>query len=160
MALGETLDKFAQFEVAGVPVGAGVYYIAASQVADFLSGLIGHFLPVPVIVTDAAAAYALKVPVIEDFLGKYGSHYASMAAVGNGLNKQFNVSGEVGNLLAKLESAITGGVSGANAAVTTGETGATVPSTSTAPTSGYSNVDVGDLANITNAYADQFKVTE
>jgi len=155
MAIGDTLDRITSFEVAGVPIGAGVYYKAAEQVATFVSGMISHFLPVPVIVSDALAAYLLKLGPVEDFLGKYGSHYASMAAIGDGIDKQFNISGMVGNLLGQAETAITGGVSGATSAITS-EPSASVPAA--APTSGYGdNVDIGDLANITSAYADQFK---
>ncbi len=156
--IGKTLDKITSFEVAGVPIGAGVYYKAAEQVALFVSGMIGHFLPVPVIASDAAAAYLLKLPAVESFLGKYGSHYASMAAIGDGIDQQFNISGMVSGLLGKAETALTGGVSGAQAAVTGGSTTTTSPAVA-APTSGYStgSVDIGDLANLTSVYSDQYK---
>ncbi len=156
--IGRTLDKITSFEVAGIPVGAGVYYKAAEQVALFVSGMIGHFLPVPVIISDTAAAYLLKLPVVEDFLGKYGSHYASMAAVGDGIDKQFDISGKVSELLGKAETALTGGVSGAQAAVTS-ESNTTTGTAAATPVSGYvsGNVDIGDLANITSVYADQYK---
>ena len=155
MVIGQTLDKITSFEVAGIPVGAGIYYKAAEQVATFVSCMIGHFLPVPVIVSDTLAAYLLKMPVVEDFLGKYGSHYASMAAVSNGIDQQFNISGTIAGLLGQAETAITGGVE------SIGLTSSPSVSAPAAATQGYAgignNIDIGDLADLTSAFADQYK---
>lgn len=155
--VGDYLDKLNSFELAGVPIGAGVYYQAAEQLSTFVSGLISHFLPVPDIVSSGAAAYLFRLKPVEDFLGKYGSFYASMAAVGSGVDKQFNLSGEINKLLNSAETAITGGVSGVTGAISTQS-----PATTSTPTSGYVGEipDIGDLAAMTSQYQDQFKEAE
>ena len=102
--VGEYLDRFNEFEVANIPVGAGVWYKAVEQVSKFTTDLISHVLPmVPPIVTGGIAAWLLRHPKVEDFLGRYGSYYASMAAAGNAIDAQVGISTMVENLLSKVK---------------------------------------------------------
>ncbi|RLB11534.1 MAG: hypothetical protein DRG27_01000 [Deltaproteobacteria bacterium] len=102
--IGEYLDKFNEFEIANIPVGAGVWYKSAEQVAKFVTDVISHVLPmVPPIVSGGVAAWLLRHPKVQDFLGKYGSYYASMAAAGNAIDEQIGFSTMVENLLSKVK---------------------------------------------------------
>jgi len=102
--IGEYLDKFNEFEIANIPVGAGVWYKSAEQVAKFVTDVISHVLPmVPPIVSGGVAAWLLRHPKVQDFLGKYGSYYASMAAAGNAIDEQIGISTMVENLLSKVK---------------------------------------------------------
>lgn len=102
--IGNYLDKFNEFEVANVPVGAGVWYKAVEQVSKFATDVVSHVLPmVPPIVSGGLAAWLLRHPKVEDFLGKYGSYYASMAAAGNAIDSQVGISSTVENLLSKVK---------------------------------------------------------
>ncbi len=107
MDIGRSVDRLTEFQVANVPVGAGVYYIAIKQVADFVSDLISSFVPVPPVVSGAAAAWLLRLPQVERILGQYGSYYASMAAVGSAIDQQFHLSQMVASLFGKVESEFT-----------------------------------------------------
>lgn len=101
-AIGNTLDRINEFEFMRIPIGAGAYYKAVEQLANFTISLIEKFVPVPPIASGLAAAWILRHPVVENFLGRYGSYYASMAAAGQALDSQFGISHLVSELLAKL----------------------------------------------------------
>ena len=104
MSIGSMLDKANSFEIMNVPVGAAIYYKAIEQVANFVTDMIDHVVPVPPLVSGSLAAWGLRLPVVQDFLGKYGSYYASMAAAGTAIDGQFHISEAVGRLLGKVES--------------------------------------------------------
>ncbi len=102
--IGEYLDRFNRVEVANIPVGAGVWYKAVEQIAKFATDVVSHVLPmVPPVVSGGLAAWLLRHPKVQDFLGQYGSYYASMAAAGNAIDEQIGLSAMVQNLLSKIE---------------------------------------------------------
>jgi len=103
MAFGNMLDKFNEFELLDIPIGAAVYYKAVEQLSDFVIDIIDHFLPVPPIVSGLAASYLFRLHGVEDFLGKYGSYYASMAAAGSAIDSEFHISEAMQRLLGKVE---------------------------------------------------------
>jgi len=102
--IGEYFDKFSEFEISNIPVGAGVFYKSAEQVAKFVTDVVSHVLPmVPPIVSGGVAAWLLRHPKVQDFLGRYGSYYASMAAAGNAIDEQIGLSVMIENLLSKVK---------------------------------------------------------
>lgn len=137
MSIGNMIDKFNEFELLDVPVGAAVYYKAAEQISDFVVELIDHFVPVPPILSGFAASYLFRLHGVEDFLGKYGSYYASMAAAGSAIDSEFHISEAMQRLLGKAEADLE------HKQTTT----SAVTSSTTAPTSGYElpNESVGSL---------------
>ena len=125
MSFGNMLDKFNEFELLDIPIGAAVYYKAVEQVSDFVVELIDHFLPVPPIISGLAASYLFRLNPVQDFLGKYGSYYASMAAAGSAIDTEFHVSEAIQRLLGKVEGDLEHNNTQA------------VTSSTTAPTSGF-----------------------
>lgn len=103
--IGEMLDRFNEFEFANIPVGAGIWYKSVEQVAKFVTDVVNHIFPmVPPIITGGVAAWLLRHPKVQEFLGKYGSYYASMAAAGNAIDEQIGLSSMINKLLSKVES--------------------------------------------------------
>ena len=133
MAFGNMLDKFNEFEVMDIPIGAAVYYKAVEQLSDFVIDLIDHFVPVPPIVSGFAASYLFRLNPVQDFLGKYGSYYASMAAAGSAIDSEFHISEAMQRLLGKAESDLEH------------KNAPAVTSSTKAPTSGYELPSVNSI---------------
>lgn len=132
MSIGNTIDRFNEFELLNIPIGAAVYYKAIEQITDFTTELIDHFVPVPPAISGLLAAWLFRLPAVENFLGQYGSYYASMAAAGSALDETLHISDLVKSLLGKVE----------------GEVEQKAVPSSTGSTSGYelpSNNNVGEL---------------
>ena len=102
--VAEFLDRVNEFEIYRIPIGSAAYFKAAEQVANFVIGLIEHVLPVPPVISGGVAAYLMRLPQVEAFLGRYGSYYTAMAAAGTGLDRQFGISTMMNNLLSKVSA--------------------------------------------------------
>ncbi len=161
MSIGNYLDKINEFELLGIPFGAGAYFTVASSLSDAVIELLNHFLPVPPIATGTAAAWLFKRKVVSDFLGDYGSLYASIASVETAINDQFHLKERLDEMLGHIDSEVTGHV----AEIQSNSSEVTVPSTASSASKTVSGLGEGstDSApeisnNLVNAYLNQKKV--
>lgn len=109
MQTGDTVDRFAQFDAMGIPVGGGVYFAAAQGVSKAVLELIESTLNLPPAVTGAAGSWAVNnVDIVRNFLGRVGSYDLAKVMLAQGVNSQFDLSGRIEALLNRAETVLPG----------------------------------------------------
>lgn len=156
MSIGKYLDKFNEFELVGIPFGAGAYFTVASSLSDAVIQLLNHFLPVPPIVTGSAAAWLFRNKMVRDVLGDYGSLYASIASTQTAIDDQFHLKARLDEILGKIDSEVSG-----HTAQLSHSSAVSVPS---ATVKGFDEIGSFDSTpeisnNLVNAYLNQKKIS-
>ena len=114
----DMFERLTDYELAKVPVGAGLMLTVSDALATAVSDAMRGFVGVPPIVSDSALAYAdAYFKLSERLLGTHGQYLVDAILVKRAIDSQFNLTGMVHNLISKVTSAL--------------------PSHHTAPTSGY-----------------------
>lgn len=107
MQTGDTVDRFAQFDAMGIPVGGGVYFAAAQGVSKAILELIESTFNLPPAVTGAAGSWAVNnVDIVRNFLGRVGSYDLAKVMLAQGVNSQFDLSGRIEALLNRAETVL------------------------------------------------------
>ena len=113
----DMFERLTSYELARVPVGAGLMLTVSDALATAVSDVVKGFVGVPPIVSDSALAYAdAYFKLSERLLGTHGQYLVDAILVKRAIDSQFNLTGMIHNMLNKVTSALPGG---------------------TAPTSGY-----------------------
>jgi len=160
----EMFEKLATYEVANVPVGAGLMLTVSDALAAALSDLVRGFVGLPPIVLDPGLAYLDgRFKFLEKFIGAHGQYLVDSILVKRAVDSQFNLTGKINELLGKITGHVSAGT--ATSGVVSGYTEpvgsieqASVPTTSvgdivTTPQIGESS----EVANILDARESFFK---
>jgi len=100
------LDVLTEYRAMGVPVGGGVVLAAGNAVADGIGGLGYKLIGAQVGAAAAAlaqvvAAYAVRLPAIERFVGVSTSDVLAMVFTAKALDSMVGISTTIRSLLAK-----------------------------------------------------------
>ena len=133
----DMFERLTDYQLANVPVGAGIMLTVSDALATAVSDAMRGFVGVPPILLDSALAYAdVRLALSNKLIGRQGQYLVDAILVKRAIDSQFNLTGMIHNMLAKVTSALPG-----STASTSGlEVSGYVPASVEAPVG-----DVGDI---------------